>query len=316
MKRCALVLGALLVVVTTGICSPVSAQDPARAQPAPTQRADDVVILKGGGMLRGTITEMLPRDSVTIVLVTGESRKVSIGQVEYAGPLANIPRQQAPEPGYGPPQETRPRAREVPVRLHADKAGVTFFWRGDTAVSSAGEQTGGMAQSYRRICVAPCEATLPAGGYLMALSSGHSQPADVDDVVNITEPSTLQGAHTSYKPLRIFGTVLAIGAVVGGLYLAITSFHKVTNCNAAGCSDDMETDTNRLIAGVVVLVGGAVVGGILQNKSDSANIRVIPGLAAGLATRRATASGLPAADVGGSRASQSLVPGFTLSYSF
>jgi hypothetical protein len=47
--------------------------------------APDVVRLKNGGLLRGTISELVPGDFVSIVLITGESRKVPYADVQYAG---------------------------------------------------------------------------------------------------------------------------------------------------------------------------------------------------------------------------------------
>ncbi|MEO6419030.1 MAG: hypothetical protein ABIP39_06470, partial [Polyangiaceae bacterium] len=40
------------------------------------ESADDTLYLRGGGMMRGTIEELLPGRHVTIALPTGEVRKV------------------------------------------------------------------------------------------------------------------------------------------------------------------------------------------------------------------------------------------------
>ncbi|HVU05042.1 MAG TPA: hypothetical protein VHE30_25005 [Polyangiaceae bacterium] len=53
--------------------------------------APDVVMLKDGGLLRGTIAELVPDKRVVIVLITGDKRTFSMKDVTYAGPAANAP---------------------------------------------------------------------------------------------------------------------------------------------------------------------------------------------------------------------------------
>lgn len=60
--------------------------------------ASDVVRLKNGSLLRGTISEMLAGESVTIVTVTGKTREFAMSEVEYAGPANRDPAAAAPAP--------------------------------------------------------------------------------------------------------------------------------------------------------------------------------------------------------------------------
>jgi hypothetical protein len=88
------------------------AETPASATPAPAAAATapDLVRLKNGGMLRGTIAESEPGQSVTIVLLTGETRKISAADLRYAGP-ANAappaPAQTAPAPPTAAPADAK-----------------------------------------------------------------------------------------------------------------------------------------------------------------------------------------------------------------
>src|SRR5262245_17778301 len=50
-----------------------------------------VVHLFGGGMLRGTIVELVPNGPVTIVLPTGETRRIERSQIVFAGPATSTP---------------------------------------------------------------------------------------------------------------------------------------------------------------------------------------------------------------------------------
>ena len=58
---------------------------------AQAQVPPDVVRLRGGGLVRGTIIEHLPGGPVHIQLVTGEERRIEADQVEWAGPATEMP---------------------------------------------------------------------------------------------------------------------------------------------------------------------------------------------------------------------------------
>lgn len=46
----------------------------------------DVVRLKNGGMVRGSIIELAPSSFVVVELKNGETRRFEMSEVEYAGP--------------------------------------------------------------------------------------------------------------------------------------------------------------------------------------------------------------------------------------
>lgn len=77
-----LALRALVVLLGLLVAAPslVSAQAP-----------PDVVRLRDGGMLRGTIAEHEPESHVSIVLPTGEVRRVPASEVLWAGPADEMP---------------------------------------------------------------------------------------------------------------------------------------------------------------------------------------------------------------------------------
>jgi hypothetical protein len=51
----------------------------------------DVVYKKDGTIMRGTIIERVPNGSVEIMLPNGQSRKIDMKDVEYAGPVSETP---------------------------------------------------------------------------------------------------------------------------------------------------------------------------------------------------------------------------------
>ena len=116
--------------------------------PARAQQAADVVSLKNGGMLRGTVVAIEPGKEVTI-LVTGttEARTLPWAEVErvdragVAAPAASsvaapLPEATPAEPGLGAPR----------LHIHTDTPGVTLY--GDDGLTT------------RPICPAPCDCVI------------------------------------------------------------------------------------------------------------------------------------------------------------
>jgi hypothetical protein len=299
------------------LASTTAAPRPAYAQSA---QANDVVMLRGGGLLRGTISEYTPGSHVTIVTVTGDTKRIEAANVTYAGPAANAPGAAKQGGGGGGghrgPAGVTVNAPEAPVQIRSEQDGVTFLVRTGESTGSAvttgfgmgmgmgmgygGYRGGAMmpssaftsvhGRSYGRVCTAPCEATVPAGSYSMALTKGNGAPVEVEEMVQVSGPSTLQGTYTSYAALRTAGTIVSIASVLGGGFLVFTSFDRVEKCDGAGCRQEIDVDSTKLIVGGVVLIGGAIGGGIMAGKSDEATVRVLPA-ASGALPGRATAWG-------------------------
>ncbi|MDH5676939.1 MAG: hypothetical protein OEZ06_32785, partial [Myxococcales bacterium] len=81
---------AVLAVGTLLTHAPALAQQAEAAPVAPSAPAD-LVLLKNGGLVRGTISELVPAEKVVIVTITGEARSYPMAEVEYAGPASGAP---------------------------------------------------------------------------------------------------------------------------------------------------------------------------------------------------------------------------------
>lgn len=143
---------------------------PAAEQPAQAASAPDLIVLKNGDRLRGTIAELShDGEPIVIVLITGKTRKVDSSYVRYAGPADREPpdpqAQAAPVPAPAP----TPRANAAPepsanpsglakttyqrLRLTSNER-TEFFYRPD-----------GEAVGFESLCTAPCASTVPNGTY-------------------------------------------------------------------------------------------------------------------------------------------------------
>lgn len=240
--------------------SPVWAQTPAPpsdfrlpndAPPAPTAAPPDVVVLKNGNRYRGTIAELVKGGSLTIVLITGETRKLDTADVSYAGPADREPRVSAetPEP---PPKP--PAAATLPplprVKFSSPVVGTGFFQR--------------ISGSYQRICVAPCVKDLPAGTYDIGIKRPLDEYVLGMRAVLIDQPVSVSAVvHDRSGVRRAGGVVLTASALVLGFSTLYLTQAERPN-TAVGASF------------VVTSVAGSIVGLSLIFVGDSVSLNVSP----------------------------------------
>jgi len=234
----------------------------------------DIVKLKNGSMMRGTITELLVGDHVEIRLVSGETRRVPMQDVDYAGPEAaatppSPPASSTPEPAGSV------RAEKVDVHLVANEPGVELHtFAGQMEITSYGWTSGpgggagnnrqttitGTAKSYLPVCTAPCDASLPKGTQRLALSYEGGKPVDV--TVVLAGPSRLEADYTSRRGIRVGGLVLFSASFLTGAGLTVYGVQQ-GNGGPVGI-------------GVAVALLGGLSGLVLMLIQDSAQIGVVP----------------------------------------
>lgn len=264
---------------------------------APLAHADtppDVVMLKNGGMLRGTIQEMDPQGNVVIQLADGEKRTFPMTDVKYAGIASGAPGAEPPPapapapapPAYAPPPVASPpgppqRAPQPPqgnyggsqplVTVHGTEArlqlrgeGLTFHRKAGTGSGSGyanGQSVTIITNVYESMCSAPCDVSMPRGKYTLALSKD-GQPIEADPV-DIQGDGTLEGTYTSRTGVRIAGIFVVVGGVAGGLALAFS-----------GETGELGTE---FYLGNTIMLAGVIAGTLMIMTPDKAEIRFIPG---------------------------------------
>jgi hypothetical protein len=185
----------------------VPEQSPAVAIPP------DVIVLKDGSRYRGTITELIKNGPITIVLMTGEVRKLLSEEVAYAGPAASEPAvapdraaaAQVVTPRAPPSADEAEAQKSKPVRIRfsANRVGSEFFVRQS-------------ASKFRRVCTAPCAHDFEPAVYGIGVRFDKNAKVKPLQDVMLDEPSTLQVDYRSRASLRgVGGAVLAIGATLG-----------------------------------------------------------------------------------------------------
>lgn len=259
---------------------------PPVTRPAPAP-ALDLVRLKDGSMLRGTISEMVPGDFVLIVLITGEKRRIPEGSVAYAGPAdgapvpAPLPVPAAPAPAPALRAEVVIEGPSAHVAFVSEPDGMQLFKRSAVAAGRS------YAVGYDELCTAPCRFSLPAGTHYFAVARRAGVPLKLSPLRLPAGELTLIAKVDNRRTARV---VVASSSAAVALVGTIALIAGATSRNGGTLQ----------IVGVTAL--GASLGGFtsLLALGDNAELGVVPGapqllLPSGNTSDRAksdTASGL------------------------
>jgi hypothetical protein len=283
------------------LCLVVSHGANAAAQPdqsdKPTEPSDsataapsaplDVVLLKDGGMVRGTIAEMVAGEQVTILTIAGQTRTFPMAEVEYAGPASKMPSQDPksePVPvkdarsTEGDGDKVRPlvtvHGKEAQLSLVGKSDGITFHRRSASAIG-----TGGTALGYDVMCTAPCEVSVPSGSYRLGLSrKGEVATEAEDDVVVPPGQSTIEGEYIDRSGTRTAGWIV-FGVSVAS-FMVVPKLFETEECEDSPYSGrqcrEVIPDTGWIV-GTAVGAGGLVAATLMVMTRDKARISVSPG---------------------------------------
>jgi hypothetical protein len=208
MKRAAAIATVSLV---PALAAPASAQI-YPAGPAVSPSGDDVVYLTDGGMLRGTLLEILPNDHATLQLANGQTATIEwshIARIEQRGRPATPP-QPAPAPAPAP----------VP-------AGTAFVHIESERPVQLESVARGQKAGWVTVCSSPCDRDVDLGSDYHITGSGvrASRPFQIEArpggrVVIEVDPASKAGfvggiLMTSLMPIvSIVGIVVwAVGSV-------------------------------------------------------------------------------------------------------
>ena len=283
----------LLALAAFGVASPGRAQEVV-GKTAEAPAAKDVVRLKNGGLLRGTISELVPGDSVTIVTASGKTRELKMSEVDYAGPADRDPQASAAPPAAAAgadanngadASKTEPlvtvSGQRADLQLTSEPSGVTFHRQSGSAVAVTARGAA-VAVALDRLCAAPCKISLPAGTETFALSRAGEFPIFAEPVTVPAGPSQVVGSFKSRSGVRVAGWVITVGSVVGGSVLIYSSFGTKQECSSgpSSCYESHELKMGTFLAGLGVLGLGTAVGLVMAVTRDVAQVEVKPGQAA------------------------------------
>jgi hypothetical protein len=237
-----------LVAATSASFAQSQASGPAAAASRPA--GDDIVHTKNGGLLRGTIIEVLPDVQARIQLATGEIATVPWSQVDR---IEHMAAPSAPASAAAPSDNAAAKS-EVWVHLEAPD-GVLL------------QQDVTNDDNWRTVCAAPCDKLLPTAFYYRVTGGGIRSSADfvLRGSPGTRERLVVDGASKSALVLGI------IGLSAGGLSVYIGLFVAAIGASAGlvdggGSSGSNATGVGLAMLGIGVL---AVAGGLALVVSNS-----------------------------------------------
>lgn len=247
---------------------PVPYGEPAPPPGASVQRApsvgQDVIYMKNGGILRGTIIDAIPDAQARIQLATGEIATVpwqAIDRIDHGGSGSARPAPPAPPapPLPGPPAP-RVYAPSAMVWVHVEGA--------DGAIL---EMDRGDDGTWETACRAPCDIQVPVsgeyrvGGSMLKQSGVFRLRGQQGDHVTVN----VSGGSKAWLVVGIVitpvaGLVTLVAALVG-LAGSVQASAGAAGCYNGACAQANGNASNAATVGwVTALIGAAVtVGGII-----------------------------------------------------
>jgi hypothetical protein len=225
------------------------------SQPVPYPGADaphaqvgsDVVYLKGGGMIRGTLVEAIPNDHATVELANGQSAVIPWDRVDRIdrGGMTVPPSPYYPTPGAVPPAPKGP-VPSAAVHIESDKS--------DSPVTIERRE----GRNWVYACSAPCDAELPlaplyriSGTEVRSSSAFHLNARPGDHIV-LDVATASKGSFTGGIVLTgVGGGAMLVGAMV----LYVVAVFDVAD-RASGVSTP-SSDGNTNTVGWVMIGAGA-----------------------------------------------------------
>jgi hypothetical protein len=250
------------------------------AAPARAEAPLDTVYLVGGGLVRGTLAESVPNDHVTIVLITGEVRRVpwsEIVRIEAGG--ASPSPAPAPAPAPAPPMRgptvTVHITSRVPVLLDRRPAG------SDTWVPA---------------CASPCDAELPIGDTYRVEGAGlrasqeihlAAQPGARVELAVTPARKALRGLGQGFATVGASFGLLGIPMLISGIAQAgrscgpesPNSVYVTPDGSFTQCRQDVASGRDLRNAGIVLTAIALTTGGIgvwLWLRNDASGVEERP----------------------------------------
>jgi len=132
----------------------------------------DQVVLKDGGMLRGTLIEILPGDHATLQLANGQNAKIRWDVIDHIirnGVAVNPTAQAAPAPTPSTASAPTPTTDQGSVFVHIDGGDVDIEMQTSSGVAPSGKAVRGI---WATMCSTPCDQELPLSGSYRLAGSG------------------------------------------------------------------------------------------------------------------------------------------------
>ena len=149
---------------------------------------------------------------------------------------------------------------------------LTFYTKTGEAVASAwGYYSGAMtvrAQSFKKLCTAPCRVEVPESRETLALALGDRAPVPVPGAVDLRGDLTLRGKYKDDSGIRVGGWVIfGVGTAVGTGVMLV----PLLGDNSSG-----DINLTPLFIGTGIVIGSAITSLIMILNADNPSVETVP----------------------------------------
>ncbi len=177
-------------------------------------------------------------------------------------------------------QAAEPPRREARVVFETSPEHLALYrtsLRSTAYVSGGGYSASGEQRDYQRVCVAPCEVTLPAGTetYAVARTDGQWE-TDPRPIGIITLPPGTSTARIDYRnraAIRTIGHIIGLGASLGGLVYSAVQVFRYTECENDTCK---KSHRDGALVGAGFIAGGFAISLVVGSIDDGVDVKITP----------------------------------------
>ena len=210
------------------------APTPGPTAPAPQYAGvgvgSDIVVLKNGGMIRGTLVELLPNDHATVQLPSGQSAIIQWTEIHH------IERGAAPTPSGTP----TPAPVLAPTPTAAKMTGPTVLVHIDSPKHKIilSRRNPGEGE-WMNACVSPCDVQMPLNNDYRIVGSGVTGSGEFN----------LEGAAGQRVIIKInagttFGLTAGLATAASGLLVVIVGLYVVAGAAAVNATSNLSSCLN------------------------------------------------------------------------
>jgi hypothetical protein len=224
----------------------------------------DVIYLKNGGILRGTIIDAIPNAQARIQLATGEIATVpwsEIARMDHSGTTSSAPAAPTPAPPAAPT-----KAPPVGPTVHIDSPSPVEL-----------QHKGGDSDTWQMVCSSPCDRRLPTDGPYRIVgdgarpSRGFTLPEGAGGVTLNVSPSSQGWFVAGIVFVSVGAPTLLIGLLIG----LVASL--ATTVDNSGTAQDWATGgwtafgigTAGVIGGIIAITSNAHTGVEVQTAGSN-----------------------------------------------
>lgn len=201
----------------------------------------DTVYLRSGGLLRGHVTELLPKDHVTIVVEGGDTKRIAWAEVDHV----------IVSPVSIPSPPSSPVTPERGAFVHVTSPTPVFLYR------RAPDST-----AWKQVCSSPCDKELPVSGTYRVTGNGMAAKeltlqASAGEVVEVkVDPSSSLGMVAG-------GVLMAAGVVAAAISSELEKDTRTATSSGSYTTTRTEEQETSVSNAIGLVGGGLLIGGIV-----------------------------------------------------